>query len=414
MNEHESSSVLGVLTSLRLGERVLVRCDDGLLAAEYALFEGTDIVLRASDPVSVREAGYMTTARDALDRLERLGVTPALAEQAAQALPTSVAASYAWGSAARNLVKQLDAYELFDGAAFMASTQRYEGAWLNLAALSLGIQLPGASALMQSLYLSAALSEVAPGTPVHLSTASAMRERRPGERTHSRVDLKGILELPAALSRLSVAGEPVRVEAAKGRRIRQALPGRIRDRVSTGSSPRLRAHVASLEVALANRTMQIGPLADPLLQSIERQLASGDAHGVREKLDQIEGERGQGPGVKYLRARAALLQGEEAPRSVATLLSELAQQDQDFHEAAIGAARSWLAAGEPSHARFFARKIAENAAAPDSERIVALEILDETTATARSHLPPSVTLDAEPVPLMPPPMPPPPNFVSMG
>lgn len=110
-----SSSALRVLTSLRLGERVLVRSDDGLLAAEYALFDGTDIVLRASDPVSVREAGYMTTAHEALGRLARVGITPGLASEAARAMAPEVAVSFARGSTARNIVPRLTAYELFEG-----------------------------------------------------------------------------------------------------------------------------------------------------------------------------------------------------------------------------------------------------------------------------------------------------------
>src|SRR5580658_2004688 len=117
-----TSSILSVLTSLRLGERVLVRSDDGLLGVEYALFEVTEIVLRATDPVSVREVGYMTTARDALERLARAGVTPALADEAARALPPDVAASFVRGAAARGLLGQLGAYELFDGATFSAAT----------------------------------------------------------------------------------------------------------------------------------------------------------------------------------------------------------------------------------------------------------------------------------------------------
>src|SRR5579864_9062217 len=77
-------NALRVSTTLRLGERVVVRCDDGLLSTEYVLFDATDIVLRATDPVTVRETGYITTARDALARLAAAGVTPELAEEAAR------------------------------------------------------------------------------------------------------------------------------------------------------------------------------------------------------------------------------------------------------------------------------------------------------------------------------------------
>ncbi len=136
-------------------------------------------------------------------------------------------------------------------------------------------------------------------------------------------------------------------------------------------------------------------MADPELQSIERQLAGGDARGIGEHLDRLEKNQGNAPGIRYLRARAALLRGDEAPRSVAQLLSELATEEQGFHEAELGAARSWLAAGEDAHARFFARRLAENAAAPESERLIALEILDETNTTSRSDRPPPVVPEAD-------------------
>ena len=79
-----TANVLRLSTTLRLGERVLVRCDDGLLTTEYALFESSDIVLRATDPVSVRETGYITTVRDALARLARMSITPEAAHEAAR------------------------------------------------------------------------------------------------------------------------------------------------------------------------------------------------------------------------------------------------------------------------------------------------------------------------------------------
>jgi hypothetical protein len=391
-----TSSVLSVLTSLRLGERVLVRSDDGLLGAEYALFEVTEIVLRATDPVSVREVGYMTTAGEALARLARADVTPAVAEQAARSLRPDVAAAFARGSAARELIPQLGAYELFEGATFNATANRYEGAWLDLGALTEALasegtlDAPAASAAIQALHLALALAEVAPTVPVHMSTAAATRERRPGERTHTKVALPGVRDLAAALRGLHPPREPIQVDVSKERRLRQSLLSRVRERLGADSSPALRAHIADLEMALGTHTMQLGALADPKLQLIERQLAGGDASGVQQQLDEVERSHGKGPGTRYLRARAALLQGEQAPRSVAQVLSELAHEDKGFHEATLVAARSWLAAGEDAHARFYARKLAEDQQAPESERLVALEILDETTPTTRSHLPPPV------------------------
>jgi hypothetical protein len=159
-----------------------------------------------------------------------------------------------------------------------------------------------------------------------------------------------------------------------------------------------------LEGALASRTMPLGPLADPEMRAIERLLASGKIDGVAERLDQLEQARGRLPGIRYLRARAALLRGEEPPRAIAQSLSELADEEKGFHEATLVAARTWLAAGEDAHARYFARRLFDDASAGDSERLVALEILEATTATDRSQLPPP-TESSGPVSSVPP-MPP--------
>jgi len=140
--------------------------------------------------------------------------------------------------------------------------------------------------------------------------------------------------------------------------------------------------------------MRLGHLADPDLRVIERQLASGDTRGIDERLDALEHERGASPGTRYLRARAALLRGEVAPRNAAEVLSEIARSEAGFHEAALVAARTWLAAGEDGHARYFARQLAEDPGAPDSERLIALEILDETAPAARRAPPPEQAVAA--------------------
>jgi hypothetical protein len=396
VGEHKNAMVspsptlptLRVITSLRLGERVVVRSDGGLLATEYMLFDVGDIVLRATDPVTVREAGYMTTAQAALERLASAGVTAELANDAARAVLPAVTASFARGRATRSVAGRLGAHELFDGAIFDPTARRYEGAWLDLRALAAALPIESAPLLIQALHLAAALSEVPPGTPLHLSTAAATRDRRPGERTHFRVDLTGARALPDALRRIPPATRPIEHGDDSG--IRRALLARVRERMTPDNPRQLQAHLAALEGALATRTMPLGPLADPELRAIERMLAGGDARGVNERLDELERVRGRVPGIRYLRARAALLRGEEPPRSVAQALSELADQETGFHEAALVAARTWLAAGEDAHARYFAHKLADDPSAKDSERLVAIEILDATSGTARSHLPPPV------------------------
>jgi hypothetical protein len=367
------------ITSLRLGDRTIAQSDEGLLAAEYALFDGADIVLRATDPVSVREAGYVTTAREALDRLARAGITRGLAEAAARATSSDVVASFARGPAARSVVARLGPHELFDGAIYRSRSSYYEGAWLDLAALSAQLSIPGAPIFLQVLHLVSALSEVAASTTVHLSTADSTQKRRAGERTHSEVALEGALRMPDALARLTPRRQSVEPDAAHDRRMRRALVARVRERLTVDTSDRLRAHLGALEASLAPHTMELGPLADPDLQSVERQLATGDATGIDEQLDEIERRRGATAGIRYLRTRAALLRGEQPPRSVAQFLSDIADHGEDFHQAAVRAARGWLAAGDEANARNVARRIVEDASAPDRERLVALEILEEAS-----------------------------------
>jgi hypothetical protein len=376
------------MTSLRLGERVVTRCGDGLLTAEYALFDASETLLRATDPVTIREAGYMTTAREALEHLAAVGVTPEFAADAAAAMAPAVTASFARGAAARAVSARLGAHELFDGAIYSAVAQRYEGAWLDLRALSSALSMPSAPVILQALHLAAALAEVPPSTALLLSTATATRDRRPGERTHFRVILNATRGLVPALRHLAPNSRPIEVDPASDRRLRDVLLARVRERILPDCPLKLKTHLASLEGAMESGNAPMGPLADPELRSIERQLANGSATGVAERLDQLERTRGPAPGIRYLRARAALLQGEEAPRSVAQNMSQLADEETGFHEAVLVAARAWLAAGEDAHARYFARKIAENSGASDNERLVALEILESTAGTNQSQVPP--------------------------
>jgi hypothetical protein len=90
-------------------------------------------------------------------------------------------------------------------------------------------------------------------------------------------------------------------------------------------------------------------------------------------------------------------------------MSALEGAQANIHEAELVAARAWLAAGEESHARYFARRLADDTGAAESARMVALEILDETTKTSRSQAPPPLKASARkkpPVPEPPPSEPP--------
>ncbi|MGD0524557.1 MAG: hypothetical protein ABSE49_05420 [Polyangiaceae bacterium] len=396
-------------SSLRVGERLIAWSDDGLLAAEYALFDATEIVLHASDPVTVREAGYMTTAKQALERLAALGVSAELASEAARALSRDVVLSFARGATSRAVVAELGAQEVFDGAIYRASPeiQCYEGTWLDLRNFSPLVSLPSAPLLLQALHLAATLSEVSGDTSLHLSTAGTMRGRRPGERTYMRPPLKGVEEMPKVLRKLRPRTLPLDADPAREARLHPALLARVRERLTKDAPPRLRAHLQVLDRTLSGLAKAAGHMADEELRAIERQLDESDLRDVAEWIQRIERVRGNIPAIRYLQARLALLRGDEPPVSVAKKLSEIADEEQGFHQASLVAARTWLAAGEEGHARYFAHKLVDDPTASDSERLVALEILatvpantvpstpsikaeivDEIPATARLPRPP--------------------------
>ncbi len=386
-----TSSALRVISSLRLGERVVSRCGDGLLAAENALFDGKDTVLRATDPETLREAGYLTTAREALERLAMAGVTPEFAEEAARAIAPEVAASFARGATAHSIAPRLGPHELFDGAVYSSAAQRYEGVWLDLRALSAALILPSAPVVLQALHLAAALSEVAPATPVLLSTSAT---RRPSERAHFRMILDGTRWIVDALKRVAPNPRPIDANSTNDERMREVLLARLRERTPADASPLLQRHLDTLQGTIASNTARRGPIADAELSVIDQQLAAGDTRGIDERLDQLERSRGPSAGIRYLRARASLLRGEEPPLHAARTLAQLVEEEPGFYEASLLAARAWLAAGDSARARYYARNMVEDAAASDGERLIALEILESTTATTYSQTPPAVVLAA--------------------
>jgi hypothetical protein len=382
-------------SSFRVGERLIAWSDDGLLGAEYALFDPSEIVLHASDPVSVREAGYMTTARKAVDRLAESGVSMDLATQAAKALRPEAIFSFARGENARAVADELGPQELFDGAIYRAAPelQCYEGTWLDLRALAPRLAIPSAPLLIQVLHLVATLSEVPGDTPLHLSTTGTMRERRPGERTYVRPPLDDVWEMPEVLRKLRPRTVPVAGDAMRDARLHQALLARVRERVSQDSALALRAHLALLDEGLTRLRKPTGPMSDEEVRTIQRLLDERDMVNAGAAIERLERKRGNLPVVRYLKALLALLRGEEPPRSVALRLSEIADAEKGFHQAALVAARTWLAAGEEAHARYFAHKLVDDSSAGDHERLVALEILTTVPVTHRSLTPPSVAAE---------------------
>jgi hypothetical protein len=382
-----TSSALRVISSLRLGERVVSRCGDGLLAAENALFDAKDTVLRATDPETLREAGYLTTAREALERLAMAGITPEFADDAARAIEPGVAASYARGATAHSIAQQLGPHELFDGAVYSSAAQRYEGVWLDLRALSSALMLPSAPVVLQALHLAMALSEVTPVTPVLLSTSAT---RRPSERGHFRMILEGTRWILDALRRVGPNPRPTDANSTNDERMREVLLARLRERAPLEPSPKLERHLDALQNAISFTNARRSPIAEAELSEIDRQLTAGDARGIDERLARLELSRGASAGIRYLRARALLLRGVEPPLNAARALAQLVEEEPGFYEASLLAARAWLAAGDSARARYYARKMVEDSAATDGERLIALEILESTTATTHSQTPPDV------------------------
>ena len=378
------------ITSLRIGDRVIARCDDGLLAAEYALFEPHEVVLHAPGPTAVFETGYLTTAGDALAHLANSGVSIDLAAEAAAALDREVAATYARGAAVRATLGHLCAHELFEGAIYRVATQLYDGAWLDLRALATALRMPGAVLALQTVHLAEALNEVPRATPVMLSTWTGTTEPRPGARTFRRVPLDDVIHLPRALESLQPRRAPPALDAVMEHELRDALLRTVRWRARSEVPPAVRARLESLEAMIGSDAPRRGPLADPELWAIEKQLARGQTAGIELRLDALAHQLGNNAGIRYLRARAQLLRGDIAPRHVAERLAEIADGEASFYEADVLAARAWLAAGEDAHARYFARRVAEDADAPDGIKLLSLEILESTTMTKRSYAPPPV------------------------
>jgi hypothetical protein len=357
-------------STLRLGEQLVLVVDGGTPDVEYALFDVGDIQLQATEPGTIREMGYTTFAGEARERLANLGVTQALADEAAAAARVP-AAKYARGAAVRCIVADLGAAELFEGGTFEPASGHYTGTWLELPTLAGDLNMPEAAATMQALHLAALLAECPDDEPLVLSTAEVTMLRRPGERTHKRVSLGNVGHLARAIAELKPTSERQRSDKGPGRReILERL--RARPHASQRSLDRVAAVEASLSALQAPTA---GPLADPEIWNIELKLCRGDASHASAELDAIEQRRGRLPATAYLRARAALIARSEDPRSVAERVSALSTSMPTFHELELLAAEAWAAAGDTRRASAFARDVLENATAPDSVRIRAHEVL---------------------------------------
>ncbi len=404
-------------TLFRIDDRIVSRCDDGLLLAEYAIFSPRDTEIRPSDRVRANVSGFVTSAGVARSRLEAAGVSLALADEAAAAMSQSVVDAYAQGPAVRSVASHLGAHELFEGRAYDETAQHYAGAWLDMRALASDVAVPGAGLALQALHLAAVLAEADPEARVSMATETFAPQRAsPGERTFHRIQFGHVKRLVEALRGLRPASRRARDD--KGDELRLDLAALLRDRVASKTTEATRRRVRALEQSLAAIDLPAqGPLANIDLWALEKQLEAHDARGVEERLNLMERTRAT-PGTRYLREYLAFVKGIEPPRRIAERLSQWTLAGTVFYELDLLRARVWLAAGVPRYARHYARALVEDRTAPDAVCLIALEILESTSHRARTIPPPSVRSSVPPpfpaAGSLPPPRPPMPSRPPMG
>ncbi len=369
------------------------RCDDGLLEAEFALFDRSEVLLSALPGPGIREDGYLTTAGFARARLLEAGVTADLARGAFLALRSRHLRSLARSPGVRDVLDQLGAYEAFEGGAYRAERGRYTGVWLDLDALAARCPLRDASILFQALHLLLVLDEAREDVPVRLLTARFNERGRTAQRTWHRVDLEGVHRLPKVLrEQQAVASVPppssdvadVREEVLRSLRARAAIspaPARLQALATaiarTGSTPPPVAPPDADDGPVTERTSSRPASSPPRLSP-----AAGAPRGATlPPLDPL-------PDFTDLRRHTELLQGEDHLLAVARSLSALVARSSFVPDLAMLAARAWLAAGELGYARHFARMIVEDRVASDGLRIAALEVLEATPTTHESTSPP--------------------------
>lgn len=345
---------------LAVADWVVSRCEDGSLEAEHALFDASDVVLvSVGHGFGTREQGYLTSAGTARARLRDAGVTPLLGAEIVEALRplTELAVTPSIACVA----DQLGPTEVLQGDLFRAATRSYDGAWLDLAAVARACPLEGAALAMQLVHLALVLDEVRPDAPVRLLHEG--EAPRPGQRTWRRVSTAGVKDLARALraTRRPITPRIAESDAALAdERIREL---QVRAGLASDYRPRLHA------------------LASALAQA-----ASAPAEVTVVEADPFEPT----PLVDELRAHADMLGGELHVREVAQFLGAMTTRGVSKTALAVLAARAWLASGEVAYARYFARRVVEDATAPRAALIAARELLDSTAPTNESLLPPAV------------------------
>ena len=279
----------------RIANQPLVRCEDGSLEVEGALF------LVAPGP------RVTTSAGEARGRLARAGLTPALAKQALEALSPEALASYARADCVRAVLPKLGPCEVFAGRTFNRTARAYDGTSFDLRALVADVGVESAAFVLQGLHLVSVLDELAPGTVVELDNGSA-----------GSVGRTALLKAQSVISALQAGPREARTRRGDDDAARAELARSLRDRAATATAT-ARSRQRAIEHALAEIDRPTrGRLADTELWTIERQLGASDTRGALERIeDYVELHGGETAATRYLRAHLALIEESEPPRRIA-------------------------------------------------------------------------------------------------
>ena len=356
--------------TLDVGSRRVLVSEEGPPAAEFALFDPSDIELAPGEDGALREAGYRTTATNALRRLAMAGITRDFAEECARLVRGKLAETYARGPTVRRIVGLLGPAELFDGGTYDATLRRYDGTFLDLPLLANDAGIASATGVLQAASLVSLLSEVMGETVLVLHTLGHSESLRLGERTLRRHAIAGAAGIPRALRQL--AEHPPSAPAASAGPTNEVIAEIIRSRLNECAEAEARDHLARIERALRERTRpNQGPLSDPTLWDAERLLWRGETAQAIARIEAYEASQGRDPATLYLRARASLATGREAPKLIAQRVGELALTMSNFPEVELLAAQAWAAAGDMRRAIPFARDLLANPRLHDELRFAA-------------------------------------------
>jgi hypothetical protein len=363
--------------ALEIAGNIVVRSKEGALEAEYALFDASEIELRATEYGAIREVGYRTTVADALARLDAAGATTAIVRDLVAAV--QAAAKYYAPARALPLLGILTPAELLAAERFDPERRVYVSPVLDVARLTADAGPTGAAAALQAAGLAAWLRDADPDTEVALRTADYMTGRRPGERSIRRVSLSALRALPAAIAKLKAP---------------RTLPADVSvdDLVAWLKRRNLPAHRQTwAELAITGgRSSSKGPLAEPRAVAIDVLLDAERSEEALPLIDRLEIDTGRTNAIQYLRLRAALARRSDPPPDIAERAMSLFAKE-PAPEVKLLAARAWSDAGQAGRAAMLAGEVladpeASNALKNAARALVEVkaEVLVEPMAPAPS------------------------------